>query len=253
MSCPAPPSAWSSFCFSSWPSRRPAAPRRPPGEGPERRRSASLVQPSQGIVVLTGAGISAESGLPTFRGAGGLWEGHRVEEVATPQAFARDPGLVHRFYNARRAKLRDPAIAPNPAHRALAELERRWPGEFLLVTQNVDDLHERAGSRRLIHLHGELARALCRPCARSAALAGRHGRGSVCPQLRRRRAAAAGHRLVRRDALPHGRGLRRVWSAAPSSSRSAPPAWSTRRPDSSRRRGRPGPRGRSSSTSSLRR
>ena len=102
------------------------------------------------IVVLTGAGVSAESGLPTFRGAGGLWEGHRVEEVATPGAFARDPVLVHRFYNERRARLgtRD---RTQPAHLALAELERRWPGEFLLVTQNVDDLHERAGSRRLVH------------------------------------------------------------------------------------------------------
>jgi NAD-dependent deacetylase len=80
------------------------------------------------IVVLTGAGVSAESGLPTFRGAGGFWEGHRVEEVATPSAFARDASLVHRFYNERRAKLRDPAIAPNPAHLALARLEREWPG-----------------------------------------------------------------------------------------------------------------------------
>ena len=79
----------------------------------------------QSIVVLTGAGISVESGLPTFRGAGGLWEGHRVEEVATPGAFARDPDLVHRFYNERRARLRDPTIVPNPAHLALAELERR--------------------------------------------------------------------------------------------------------------------------------
>ncbi len=140
-----------------------------------------MAQPSRGIVVLTGAGISAESGLPTFRGAGGLWEGHRVEEVATPQAFARDPELVHRFYNARRARLRDPAIAPNAAHRALAELERRWPGSFLLVTQNVDDLHDRAGSRRLIHLHGELTRALCRDCGRSAAWADDLGAHSVCP------------------------------------------------------------------------
>src|SRR5688500_12009674 len=90
------------------------------------------------IVVLTGAGVSAESGLPTFRGGGGLWEGHKVEDVATPWAFARDAALVHRFYNERRAKLRDPAVAPNPAHLALAELEREWPGEFPLVTQNVD-------------------------------------------------------------------------------------------------------------------
>ncbi len=139
-----------------------------------------MIERSEAIVVLTGAGISAESGLPTFRGAGGLWEGHRVQEVATPQAFARDPQLVHRFYNARRASLRDPAIAPNPAHLALAELERRWAGGFVLVTQNVDDLHERAGSRRLIHLHGELARASCRGCARSSLWTGDLGAGSVC-------------------------------------------------------------------------
>ena len=136
----------------------------------------------QPIVVLTGAGISAESGLPTFRGAGGLWEGHRVEEVATPGAFARDPLLVHRFYNERRARLRDPAIAPNPAHLALAELERRWPGDFLLVTQNVDDLHERAGSRRLVHLHGELMRALCRACGASVAWDVDLGVESICPR-----------------------------------------------------------------------
>ncbi len=116
------------------------------------------------IVVLTGAGISAESGLSTFRGAGGLWEGHRIEEVATPEAFARDPEKVHRFYNMRRRQLFDPAIVPNAGHRALARLEREWPGEFLLVTQNVDDLHERAGSRRLVHMHGELAKIRCTVC-----------------------------------------------------------------------------------------
>jgi NAD-dependent deacetylase len=111
---------------------------------------------------LTGAGISAESGLPTFRGAGGLWEGHRVEEVATPQAFARDPELVLRFYDARRRALA--TVEPNPAHRALARLEAAWEGPFLLVTQNVDDLHERAGSQRLLHMHGELLRARCARC-----------------------------------------------------------------------------------------
>ena len=121
------------------------------------------------IVVLTGAGISAESGLATFRGAGGLWEGHRVEEVATPEAFARRPELVQRFYNLRRVQLRDPAVRPNPAHLALARLEREWlDGEVLIVTQNVDDLHERAGSRRLIHMHGELMRALCLRCGASS-------------------------------------------------------------------------------------
>src|SRR5215210_6163782 len=108
------------------------------------------------IVVLTGAGISAESGLATFRGADGLWEGHRVEDVATPEAFCRDPQLVHQFYDARRA--RRGTVEPNAAHSALARLEAQWSGDFLLVTQNVDDLHERAGSTRLIHMHGELAK-----------------------------------------------------------------------------------------------
>jgi len=109
------------------------------------------------IVILTGAGISRESGLATFRDADGIWQRVRIEDVATPEAFARDPERVQGFYNARRAQLRDPAIRPNAAHLALAELERRWPGEFLLVTQNVDDLHERAGSRKLVHMHGEFA------------------------------------------------------------------------------------------------
>jgi NAD-dependent deacetylase len=114
------------------------------------------------IVILTGAGISAESGVRTFRDEGGLWEGHRVEEVATPEGFAQDPALVHAFYNARRRQLAE--VAPNAAHVALAELERRWPAEVLLVTQNVDDLHERAGSRNLIHLHGELLKVRCVNC-----------------------------------------------------------------------------------------
>src|SRR5918995_2159237 len=116
------------------------------------------------IVVLTGAGISVESGLPSFRGAGGLWEGWRLEEVATPEAFAREPKTVQRFYDMRRRQLLDAAIRPNAAHLALAELERRWPGEVLVVTQNIDDLHERAGSRQLIHMHGELLRARCTAC-----------------------------------------------------------------------------------------
>src|SRR3954471_1779107 len=102
------------------------------------------------IVVLTGAGISAESGIATFRGPGGLWEGQRVEDVCTPQALARDPELVHRFYDARRAELR--GVGANAAHLALARLDAEWAGELLLVTQNVDDLHERAGSTRLLHM-----------------------------------------------------------------------------------------------------
>lgn len=114
------------------------------------------------IVILTGAGVSAESGVATFRGPGGLWEGHRVEDVCTPEALAHDPVLVHRFYDERRAKLT--TVEPNAAHHALARLDREWPGELLLVTQNVDDLHERAGSNRLLHMHGELNSALCALC-----------------------------------------------------------------------------------------
>jgi len=120
--------------------------------------------PTGAIVILTGAGICAESGLATFRGAGGLWEGHRAEAVATPEAFARDPELVHRFYNMRRRQLHDPAITPNPAHRALARLESVWPEEVLVVTQNVDDLHERAGSRNVLHMHGQIRRVRCTSC-----------------------------------------------------------------------------------------
>lgn len=114
------------------------------------------------IVVLTGAGISAESGVPTFRAADGLWEGHRIEEVATPEGFRRNPALVHAFYDARRAALA--TVEPNAAHLALARLDREWPGDFLLVTQNVDDLHDRAGTRRLLHMHGELKSAWCTAC-----------------------------------------------------------------------------------------
>jgi NAD-dependent deacetylase len=114
------------------------------------------------IVILTGAGISAESGLATFRGSDGLWEGHRVEDVATPDAFERDPALVQAFYDARRARLND--VAPNAAHEALARLDAEWPGDLLIVTQNVDDLHERAGAKRLLHMHGELRSAWCLTC-----------------------------------------------------------------------------------------
>jgi NAD-dependent deacetylase len=117
------------------------------------------------IVVLTGAGISVESGLPSFRGAAGLWEGWRLEDVATPEAFARQPATVQRFYDQRRRRLLGADIRPNPAHRALARLEQRWPHEVLVVTQNIDDLHERAGTRNLLHMHGELLRARCTACA----------------------------------------------------------------------------------------
>jgi NAD-dependent deacetylase len=117
---------------------------------------------TRNIVVLTGAGLSAESGLATFRGPGGLWEGHRVEDVCTPEALAADPALVHRFYDLRRAAL--DTVAPNAAHHALARLDAEWRGALLIVTQNVDDLHERAGARRLLHMHGELRSALCAAC-----------------------------------------------------------------------------------------
>lgn len=114
------------------------------------------------VVILTGAGISAESGIRTFRDAGGLWEGHDVQEVATPEAFERNPGLVQRFYDARRRQLA--GVHPNPAHVALARLEKELAGEVTLVTQNVDDLHERGGSKRVHHMHGELLSALCLAC-----------------------------------------------------------------------------------------
>ncbi len=122
------------------------------------------------IVVLTGAGVSAESGLATFRGPDGLWEGQRVEDICTPQALARDRRLVLDFYDQRRRKLSE--VAPNAAHRALARLDAEWPGELLIVTQNVDDLHERAGTRRLVHMHGALRSALCEACGARAPFAG---------------------------------------------------------------------------------
>lgn len=116
------------------------------------------------VVVLTGAGVSAESGIDTFRDSGGLWERYRVEDVASPEGFARDPDLVHRFYNGRRQRLVSGDINPNAAHDALARLEQEVSGDFLLVTQNIDDLHERAGSRNLVHMHGELLKARCGAC-----------------------------------------------------------------------------------------
>jgi NAD-dependent deacetylase len=130
------------------------------------------------IVVLTGAGVSAESGVATFRGPDGLWEGHRVEDVATPEAYRRDPALVHAFYDARRAKLG--TIGPNAAHLALARLDAEWPGELLLVTQNVDDLHERAGSKRLLHMHGELKSGWCLACDQRFAWSGAMGEAASC-------------------------------------------------------------------------
>lgn len=113
------------------------------------------------LVVLTGAGISAESGLKTFRDQDGLWEGHRVEDVATPEAFVRNPPLVYEFYNQRRAQLLSPEVQPNPSHFALAKLESALGERMSVITQNVDDLHERAGQKRVLHMHGELLKARC--------------------------------------------------------------------------------------------
>ena len=137
------------------------------------------MDPAASIVILTGAGISAESGLPTYRGAGGLWENHRFEDLASPRKFSRNPDLVHRFYNHRRAQLAE--VQPNAAHLALAELERSWPGSFLLVTQNVDNLHERAGSSKVIHMHGELAKIRCVHCGLVSTWEGDVSRATPCP------------------------------------------------------------------------
>ena len=128
----------------------------------ERDRQAELAaHPQPFVVVLTGAGISAESGIQTFRAADGLWEEHRVEDVATPEGYRRDPELVQRFYNARRRALQSSEIQPNAAHKALAELEQVLGDNFLLVTQNIDNLHERAGNSRVLHMHGELLKVRC--------------------------------------------------------------------------------------------
>lgn len=121
-----------------------------------------MAHPPRNIVVLTGAGISAESGIGTFRDAGGLWEQHRVEDVATPEGFRRNPDLVFGFYDLRREAIQ--RAIPNEAHHALARLDECWTGSLLIVTQNVDDLHERAGARRLIHMHGEHLKAWCTTC-----------------------------------------------------------------------------------------
>lgn len=116
------------------------------------------------IVILTGAGISKESGLDTFRDEGGVWSKVRIEDVATPEAFAASPDRVHEFYNMRRAGVLDENLSPNAAHVALAELEKNWPGMVLVVTQNVDDLHERGGTQNLIHMHGEMLKSRCTSC-----------------------------------------------------------------------------------------
>lgn len=116
------------------------------------------------IVILTGAGVSAESGIRTFRAQDGLWEDHRVEDVASPEGFATNPELVQRFYNERRRHLLDGKTKPNAAHKAIAKLEQEFHGDVLVVTQNIDDLHERAGSKNILHMHGELLKAHCEYC-----------------------------------------------------------------------------------------
>jgi NAD-dependent deacetylase len=138
--------------------------------------------PYRRILFLTGAGLSAESGLATFRDKDGIWSKHRIEDVATPEAFARDPDRVLAFYNTRR---RDMAAArPNPAHLALARLEAAFAGDVLVVTQNIDALHEAAGSRHLIHMHGELLKAWCRACDARSAWADDIAATSACPRCR---------------------------------------------------------------------
>jgi len=135
--------------------------------------------PFNRIVILTGAGLSAESGLGTFRGADGLWDHFNIEEVATPEGFARNPVKVHDFYNMRRGWLK--AAKPNAAHHALARLEQAHSGEVLTVTQNIDGLHEAAGTKHLIHMHGELGRALCARCGTSMPWASDLSLTIACP------------------------------------------------------------------------
>lgn len=135
------------------------------------------------IVILTGAGISAESGLGTFRAEDGLWANHRVEDVATPEGFARDPALVHRFYNMRRAE--STSAAPNAAHEALARLEAKLDGQVTVVTQNVDDLHERGGSQSIVHMHGALAGSLCAACDHRWPSAYETSAADACPSCGR--------------------------------------------------------------------
>lgn len=129
-------------------------------------RAATVLRRAERVCVLTGAGVSAESGVPTFRASDGLWEGHRIEDVATPRGFARDPRLVWSFYNARRANVA--TVKPNAGHFALVELERRWGDRFTVVTQNVDGLHRAAGTRNLLEIHGSLHRTRCTDCGEIA-------------------------------------------------------------------------------------
>ena len=161
----------------------------------------SLPHPCHSIVILTGAGISAESGLQTFRDVGGIWSQVRIEDVATPEAWARDRARVTAFYNARRQQLSTPDIKPNAAHRALAELQKRWTGDLLLVTQNVDNLHERAGSDAF-HMHGRLDHVRCVACGVDSAWLDEVTPASLCPAC----GATAGLRpsVVWFGEIPHG-------------------------------------------------
>src|SRR3954447_15623245 len=158
------------------------------------REAAEALGRATCVAVLTGAGVSAESGVPTFRSADGLWEGHRVEDVATPEAFEHQPAVVHRFYDARRAALAE--VEPNAAHRALARLEAAVGDDLLVVTQNVDDLHERGGSTRLVHMHGRLRAARCVACGSRVEWHGQLGHLPPCP--------ACGARALRPDVVWFG-------------------------------------------------
>lgn len=139
-----------------------------------------LISKVKNIVVLTGAGVSAESGVKTFRDNNGLWENHPIEDVATPEGFKRNPRLVYDFYNARRRQLLDPMVKPNPAHHALARLEQEFNGNVLLVTQNVDNLHERAGSSKILHMHGDLLSSRCEGSGRVDRIDRDFGQDDVC-------------------------------------------------------------------------
>jgi NAD-dependent deacetylase len=153
-----------------------------PAKLPYHRAMPLPISPRANIVILTGAGISRESGLDTFRDKDGIWSRVRIEDVATPEAFARDPNGVNEFYNTRRTRLAAGNVRPNAAHLALARLEAGWPGEFLLVTQNIDDLHERAGSNRLTHMHGELLKVRCTDCGSIRHWPEPVEPGCICPE-----------------------------------------------------------------------
>ncbi len=139
------------------------------------------IVPNATITILTGAGISAESGLDTFRGNDGLWADHRIEDVATPDAFKRNPQLVHEFYNQRRHQLLSDDVGPNDAHLALADLQNKHAGDVFIITQNVDNLHEMAGSSDVIHMHGELLSLLCAKCDHRFHFTGDSGADTICP------------------------------------------------------------------------